>query len=290
MPIRWFTFVAFALVALSLGCADKPADPPAEPAADAKDAKKDEHAGHAAAGSGTPDPAAKAGASKVFFKFPQDKSKVFGKVAIAFGLEGKTISPAGQNMEDKSMGHHHVVIDGEPVAAGSAVPADDKNIHFGKGQTEAELTLTPGKHKLTMQFADGAHLSFGPAMASTIEVEVVPDQGERKVKFLAPAEGAKVKSPFKVKFGLEGMKVRPATEDPLDKTTGHHHLVIDGKPIPLGTPVPADEMHIHYGKGQTEVDLELPLGKHTLTMQLADGGHLSYGPALSATINVEVIK
>ncbi|MCA9543181.1 MAG: DUF4399 domain-containing protein, partial [Myxococcales bacterium] len=67
---------------------------------------------------------------------------------------------------------HHIIIDGEGVAQGQVVPKDDKHIHFGGGQTETELELTPGKHTLTMQFADGAHMSYGPKMSQTITVEV----------------------------------------------------------------------------------------------------------------------
>ena len=86
------------------------------------------------------------------------------------------------------------------------------------------------------------------------------------------------------------MKVRPAGEDPKDRTTGHHHLIIDDKAPAEGTVVPADETHIHYGKGQTEAKVKLSEGEHTLTMQLADGAHLSYGPKLSTSIKVKVVK
>jgi hypothetical protein len=103
-------------------------------------------------------------------------------------------------------------------------------------------------------------------------------------------DGAKVKSPVKVKFGLKGFKLRPAGENPSDKTTGHHHIIVDGKPVPFGEVVPADDKHIHFGKGQTEAELKLKPGKHTLTLQLADGAHRSYGADLSSTINIEVVE
>ena len=60
--------------------------------------------------------------------------------------------------------------------------------------------------------------------------------------------------------------------------TGHHHLIVDGKAVPKGSVVPADATHMHFGKGQTETTLKLPPGKHTLTLQFADGAHQSYGP------------
>ncbi|MEL6179588.1 MAG: DUF4399 domain-containing protein [Myxococcota bacterium] len=112
------------------------------------------------------------GDAKVFFAFPQDGSKIYATSTVAFGLEGKTIAPAGQKLDDKSYGHHHLIIDGKPIEAGKPVPADETHIHFGKGQTETEIKLEPGKHTLTMQFADGSHLSYGPDMSATITVEV----------------------------------------------------------------------------------------------------------------------
>lgn len=254
-------------------------------------APHDDHGAHTAHAGAAPSAAASGGAdakARVFFAFPQDGSKVISPVALVFGVEGMTVNPAGLDMEDKTKGHHHIIVDGAPVAAGEAVPADDTHIHFGKAQTDTKLELSPGKHTLTLQFADGAHLSYGPAMSQTITVEVVEAKEAARVFFEGPKDGAKMKSPVKLKFGLAGMGVRPAGEDPLDKTTGHHHVIVDGQPVALGAAVPADDKHIHFGKGQTETELPLAPGKHTLTLQLADGAHLSYGPELSQTITVEV--
>ena len=165
---------------------------------------------------------------------------------------------------------------------------DDKHLHLGKGQVQTRLKLSPGKHTLTMQFADGAHRSFGPDLAKTITVNVAEPGTAPAVNFIEPADGAKVPKTFKVKMGISGMTVRPAGEDPTDKTSGHHHILIDKNPMPIGATVPADKNHIHYGKGQTETELTLEPGPHTLTLQLADGAHRSYGPGLSQTINIVV--
>ncbi|KNH10129.1 ATPase of the AAA+ class [Candidatus Burkholderia brachyanthoides] len=106
------------------------------------------------------------------------------------------------------------------------------------------------------------------------------------VYFLEPEDGATVTSPVHVKFGVDGMKVAPAGT--MTEGTGHHHLIIDGGSVPKGTVVPADDTHIHYGKGQTETDVKLPPGDHTLTMQFADGAHRSYGPEMNSTIKAHV--
>ncbi|MES2962271.1 MAG: DUF4399 domain-containing protein [Bdellovibrionota bacterium] len=107
-----------------------------------------------------------------------------------------------------------------------------------------------------------------------------------KVFFVEPKDGATVKSDVTLKFGIEGMKVSKAGDT--TPGTGHHHLVINAKPIEKGELVPTDDNHRHFGLGQTEAKVTLPKGTHTLTLQFADGNHLSYGPALSQTITITV--
>lgn len=110
-----------------------------------------------------------------------------------------------------------------------------------------------------------------------------------KISFIQPKDGAKLKSPFKVLMKAEGIKVRAAGEAVDEKASGHHHLLINQGPIPLGQPIPADDQHIHYGKGQTEAEISLAPGAYTLTLQFADGAHRSYGPKLSQSIKIEVL-
>jgi hypothetical protein len=108
----------------------------------------------------------------------------------------------------------------------------------------------------------------------------------QSVDFVEPKNGATVTSPFKVVFGVTGMTVKPAGD--MTANTGHHHLIINADSIPTNVVVPADATHIHYGKGQTETEVNLPPGKYKLTMQFANGGHQSYGPQLSKSIDVVV--
>ena len=97
---------------------------------------------------------------------------------------------------------------------------------------------------------------------------------------------AKVPTEFLLKFGVKGMTVKPAGV--MDDKTGHHHVIVDGAAVPEGTVIPMDEKHLHFGKGQTETLMKLAPGKHTLTLQLANGSHVSYGPKWSKTIRVKV--
>ena len=106
------------------------------------------------------------------------------------------------------------------------------------------------------------------------------------VSFVEPINGATVPTTFKVKFAVDGMEVKPAGE--ISETSGHHHLIINGPGIPAGVAVPFDETHIHFGKGQTEATVTVKPGTYTLTLQFANGAHLSYGEPLSNTITVNV--
>jgi hypothetical protein len=108
----------------------------------------------------------------------------------------------------------------------------------------------------------------------------------QSVAFVEPADGATVTSPFKVKFGVTGMEIKPAGD--MTANTGHHHLLINAAPIKAGEAIPANETHIHFGKGQTETEVKLPPGTYTLTMQFANGLHQSYGAPMSSSIKVTV--
>jgi hypothetical protein len=108
----------------------------------------------------------------------------------------------------------------------------------------------------------------------------------QSVSFVEPADGATVTSPFKVKFAVSGMDVKPAGD--MSDKTGHHHLLINTGSIPAGQVIPMDATHLHFGKGQTETEVKLPPGHYALTMQFANGAHISYGPEMSKTIQVDV--
>ncbi|MBC7426683.1 MAG: DUF4399 domain-containing protein [Bacteroidia bacterium] len=107
---------------------------------------------------------------EVYFENLKDGDVVKSPLLVKFGVKGMTVEPAGVITEDK--GHHHLIIDGTFVEEGYAVPMSDVSIHYGKGQLEDTINLTPGKHTLTMQFANGSHVSYGEAMSKTITVEV----------------------------------------------------------------------------------------------------------------------
>jgi hypothetical protein len=109
--------------------------------------------------------------AKVYFKNLKNDQSIASPFKLEMGADVIRVDTAGPVMEGG--GHHHLFIDAEDsLAAGEIVPKDSTHIHFGKGQTEYELKLSPGKHKLTLQMADGLHRSYGSKMAATIHVNV----------------------------------------------------------------------------------------------------------------------
>lgn len=90
-------------------------------------------------------------------------------------------------------------------------------------------------------------------------------------------------------FALTGRLPSPHSLPSTHAASGHFHLIIDGeKVVPTGEAIPFDAAHMHFGKGQTSVDVELPAGKHSLTLQFANIKHESYGPAYAKNITVNV--
>ncbi|MGH8897457.1 MAG: DUF4399 domain-containing protein [Egibacteraceae bacterium] len=106
--------------------------------------------------------------SYVDFAEPQNGATVSSPVTVKMKAEGITIEPAG--VVRPGAGHFHVMIDTPCPAAGQVIPADDTHKHYGKGQTEATLELTPGQHTLCLQAADGAHTALAPTKTITITV------------------------------------------------------------------------------------------------------------------------
>lgn len=106
----------------------------------------------------------------VYFIEPQNNATVDQEFTVKMGVTGMTIKPAGDMTT--GTGHHHLLIDEDPIKTGEVIPSSPTHLHFGKGQTETSLTLPPGKHILTLQFADGAHQSYGFAMRQSITVHV----------------------------------------------------------------------------------------------------------------------
>jgi Domain of unknown function (DUF4399) len=241
------------------------------------------------AGGPTPSPPGAA----VYFIDLKDGDTIAPKTTIHFGLRGMGVAPAGSDRANS--GHHHLLIDTEVPPLDRPIPNDFNHLHFGAGQTEAEVSLSPGTHTLQLLLGDKDHVPHSPpVMSDRIKVavaeggKVAAQSGTQsssgrhrsppgaKVYFEYPTNGAYISRTPTIRFGLINMGVAPAGVEKAN--TGHHHLLVDTPLPPMDQPIPNDFNHLHFGAGQTEAKITLPLGKHTLQLLLGDERHIPHDP------------
>lgn len=152
-----------------------------------------------------------------------------------------------------------------------------------------------GPPALTASYATGKDVS-----KAAVEMDVCSANGAaertrplvneaKAVYFVNLRDGDKVTSPFRIAFGLVGMGIAPAGVNV--ENTGHHHLLIDQKLTNdmLVKPIPFTEKYRHFGKGETEATLDLPVGKHTLRLVFANAYHQPYYVS-SKEVTIEVLS
>ena len=102
--------------------------------------------------------------SKVYFINLKDGDVVSNPVFIQFGLSGKGVAPAGVDKENT--GHHHLLIDVKAIDFYMPIPSSKNHLHFGGGQTETSIELTPGEHELQLLLGDLYHVPHSPPITS----------------------------------------------------------------------------------------------------------------------------
>ena len=116
--------------------------------------------------------------------------------------------------------------------------------------------------------------------------------GAPRVFFLEPKDGDSVKSPVHVKFGSENYMIMPVPEGEVTSARsgmGHYHIAADAECLPAGTVIPKAAPWTHFGKGTDFYDIQLPAGKHKLTLQAGDDKHTTI-EGLCQTIEVNVTQ
>ena len=164
--------------------------------------------------------------AEVYFIDLKDGATVPAKLKLNFGLRNMNIAPAGTDRENS--GHHHLLIDSELPPLDQPIPNDFNHLHFGGGQTEAEITLKPGVHTLQLLMGDKDHIPHTPPVMSPrirVRVEGKPEPVAlsggpsasapgAEVYFLDPLkEGAVLPPKFTMNFGLKNMSLAPAGSD-----------------------------------------------------------------------------
>jgi hypothetical protein len=117
-----------------------------------------------------------------------------------------------------------------------------------------------------------------------------PSSSSPRVFYVEPADGATVKSPVKLRFGIENYELAAVPQGDITAARprmGHHHVGVDTECLPPGTVIPKANPWVHHGGAQTEMDMQLTPGKHRLTLQLGDDTHTTIqGLCSSITVNV----
>jgi cytochrome c553 len=237
--------------------------------------------------------------AEVYFVDLKDGATVPAKVTLYFGLRNMGIAPAGSDRENS--GHHHLLIDTDLPPLNQPIPSDFNHLHFGAGQTETEITLKPGEHILQLLMGDKDHIPHTPpVMSQRIKVRVAGDANAgltggpstsapgAEVYFIDLKDGATIGPKTMLYFGLKNMGIAPAGSD--REKSGHHHLLIDTELPPLDEPIPSDFNHLHLGAGQTDAEITLKAGMHTLQLLLGDKDHIPHTPPVtSQKIHVRVV-
>ncbi|PWB66339.1 MAG: hypothetical protein C3F17_01810 [Bradyrhizobiaceae bacterium] len=239
-------------------------------------------------------PTPSAAGAEVYFADLKDGAVVSSELTIHFGLKNMGVAPAGSDRPNS--GHHHVLIDTDLPALDRPIPNDFNHLHFGAGQTQATVKLSPGEHTLQLLFADKDHIPHTPPLFSQrIKVRVpephvrTPSPPDAKVYFVGLRDGSVLPPNPTIHFGLVNMGVAPAGL--ANPNTGHHHLLIDTELPQMDQPIPNDFKHLHFGAGQTEAEVTLPLGRHKLQLLFGDANHVPHDPPImSAPITVTVTK
>ncbi|MGD2133223.1 MAG: DUF4399 domain-containing protein [Maricaulaceae bacterium] len=102
----------------------------------------------------------------VYFVNLEDGDVVDSPVRVVFGLSGMGVAPAAADVPDT--GHHHLLVDADGYPTGEPLPNNETYRHFGGGQTETVLELSPGEHSLQLVFADRGHVPFEPSIESEV--------------------------------------------------------------------------------------------------------------------------
>ena len=128
----------------------------------------------------------------VHFVGLNDGANLPSRVTIRFGLRDMGVAPAG--LERDNSGHHHLLIDTELPPLDKPIPNDFNHLHFGAGQTEAEVTLKPGAHTLQLLLGDKDHIPHNPPVMSPRIRVLVMDEAAKEIASGGPTRRTQAQS------------------------------------------------------------------------------------------------
>lgn len=163
-----YLFTAAIVAASLIACNSN--DEKTEPTTETKETGHDAHASTTATVEMPPMPEVPSNA-RIYFANLKDGQVVSSPLKVEMAVEAMHVDTANGILKPAS-GHHHILVDIDSIKTGEVIKKDSVHIHFGNAQTSAEIKLPPGKHSLTLQFADALHRSYGSRLTSKVTVEV----------------------------------------------------------------------------------------------------------------------
>ena len=131
-----------------------------------------------------------------------------------------------------------------------------------------------------------ASLVFGTLVCGSTLGGPTHSPGGAELYFVDLKDGATIPTKVVIRFGLRGMGIAPAAED--RENTGHHHLLIDAELPSLDQPILNDANHLHFDAGETEAEITLAPGTHTLQLLLGDKDHIAHNPPV-VSLRIRVV-
>jgi len=129
-----------------------------------------------------------------------------------------------------------------------------------------------------------------PVLAILIAAAACGSGSAPRVFFVAPQNGASVKSPVHLQFGIENYQVAAVPQGTVETARpgmGHFHVAVDSDCLSAGTTIQKAAPWVHFGDGKAEIDMQLPPGMHKLTLELGDDLHRAVDDlCTSITVNV----
>ena len=159
--------------------------------------------------------------------------------------------------------------------------------YTGAGLLAAALATACGSEAPPSQPAAGSSAASAPPASSTPAAAAA---ATGRVFFVEPQDGASVKSPVRLRFGVEKLDIMAVPQGDVQTArtgVGHHHVAVDSDCLPPGTVIPKAAPWVHFGDGKNEIEMQLPPGQHKLTLEIGDDKHTTLpGFCTSITVNV----
>ena len=152
--------------------------------------------------------------------------------------------------------------------------------------------LAPAGAILIAACSSDAPPAQAPAATPPASTSAASTSDAKRVFFIEPTDGATVKSPVRLRFGVEGAQVSPVPAGELTTARPgmvHHHVGVDTDCLPPGTVIPKAAPWVHFGDGKNEIDMQLPPGQHKLALEVGDDLHTTI-PGFCQVITVNVTQ